>query len=55
MMNDTHEQEFDDLLEDYNFTVSMPLEAWSTGDLVKMANLIDIELQQRGYASEHGA
>ena len=54
MMNDTHEQDFDELLEDYSFTLNMPLEAWTTGDLVRLANLIDIELQQRGYAAEQG-
>jgi hypothetical protein len=48
-MSDNHEEEFDNLLEDYNYSIMMPLEAWSTGDLVKLANLIDIELQQRAH------
>jgi hypothetical protein len=51
--NDTHEEDFSILNETYNYTITMPLEAWATGDLVKLANVIDIELQQRADDAVH--
>jgi hypothetical protein len=44
MTNDTqHFEDFSDLMTAYHW----PLAAWATGDLVRLANIIDIELQQR--------
>ena len=44
-MSDNHEQDFHELLTEYNFVLGVT--EWTTTDLVKLANLIDIELQQR--------
>jgi hypothetical protein len=42
-MSDTHAEEFNELLGGYQY----PITAWATQDLVRLANIIDIELQQR--------
>jgi hypothetical protein len=50
MENDDHAEVFEQIMQDYNFMLSM--EQWATSDLVKLANLIDIELQQRAEAEQ---
>jgi hypothetical protein len=50
-MNDTHDQDFHTLLTEYNFVLGIT--EWTTADLVKMANLIDIELQQRSEEQDY--
>jgi hypothetical protein len=52
---DSHGEEFEELQYSYNGGYDGPAAAnvtdWSTRDLVRLAELIDIELQQR--ADEH--
>jgi len=42
---DDHVEVFEQIMQDYNFMLSM--EQWSTADLIKLANLNDVELQIR--------
>jgi hypothetical protein len=45
-----HEQVVSDILEHYNSGIE-PISHWNTEDLVKLANMIDVELQEREFAS----
>jgi len=35
------------------YTMTVPIDDWATADLVKFANLIDVELQERAYSEDH--
>jgi hypothetical protein len=48
---DNHVNDFESLMNDYNFILGVS--EWATADLVKLANLIDIELQQRADDAVH--
>lgn len=40
-----HEEKFEELMQAYNFVLGVT--QWGTSDLVKLAQLIDVELQTR--------
>jgi hypothetical protein len=51
-MNDNHVEEFEDLFAAYAMFGFVPVDAWATADLVKLAQLIDVELQQRAEEND---
>lgn len=51
MTDADHFEEFINLLDDYLIPATMhDFGAWTTEDLVRLSELIDIELQQRAHA-----
>lgn len=55
-MSDEHKEEFETILDEYIIPgTAYPLDAWTTEDLVRFAELIDIELQERAWHAEQQA
>lgn len=54
LMSDDHVDKFDHLFEAYTMLGLVPIDGWATADLVKLAQAIDVELQQRGEEAQGG-